>query len=58
MNIYVGPTISQLNQLLPIGQRTGAIYSLLFKYTQHTVGFTDNNWNLLWPALHLCILVY
>ena len=32
------------NHLLPIGPRSGVIYSWLFKYTQqHTVGFTENS---------------
>ena len=36
-----GPALSQLDQLLVIGLRTGVIYSQLFKYTQHTAGFTE-----------------
>ena len=44
-----GPALNQMDQLLPIGpphlrcQSPGVIYSWLFKYTQHTAGFTDNN---------------
>jgi hypothetical protein len=35
------PTGSTLSRLVP---RIGVIYSQLFKYTQHTAGFTENNW--------------
>jgi len=28
----------------PIEIRAGVFYYRLFKYTQHTAGFTENNW--------------
>jgi len=48
------PVISQLDQLLSIGNRAGIIYPRLFKYSQqHTAGFTEKNWapHLTRPAL-------
>jgi hypothetical protein len=40
-----------------LGPSTGVIYSWLymFKYTQHTADFTENNWD---PALELSTLDY
>jgi len=36
------PALSQLDQLLTIGPRTGFIYSRLFKFTQqHSAAFTE-----------------
>jgi hypothetical protein len=37
-------TLRRMDSFLPIGPRTGVIYSRLFKYTQqHTACFTENS---------------
>jgi hypothetical protein len=51
----IGPALSQLDQLLPIGSHDRVVYSRMFKYTQqYTAGFTENNWYpyLLIPTLN------
>jgi len=58
--LHAGPTLSQLDQLLPVGQRAGLICSRLFKFTQqHTACFTENNWvpYFLRPTLLACIML-
>jgi hypothetical protein len=48
-DLYLGPAVSQLDKLLPIGPalkgfRTGVIHSRLLKYTHnHTACFTESN---------------
>jgi len=55
-----GPALNQFDQLLQIGAQAGVIYSWLFKYTYHTVGFTENNWSLhllRLPCVHILFFV-
>ena len=47
-----------MDELLPIRPWAGVIYSWLFRYTQHTAGFTENNKALSWSYLLLTVQVH